>query len=176
MGSSSRAHLAYGYDLGTEEDFRCAERGEYGSPKLPWLPGSDDEDDRDEEYDEDDETDDDETDFVTAVETLLLERVGGFTETNWHADGYFDRKRAADAVVGVEVAAAGGDDYPGWMLVAAGSERSVEWSEAMTLDLGAMATEPAAKGWDAKLTAALSALGLTPTQDGPRWLVFPSYG
>jgi hypothetical protein len=30
--------------------------------------------------------------------------------------------------------------------------------------------------WDVQLATALSALDLKPTQDRPRWLVFPFYG
>lgn len=156
MGSSAEANLAYGYDLGDDEDFKCAERGEYDGPEVPWL-------------------DDDDDDFVEAAGKRLLESVG-FTETDRRADGYYDRKRAAEAALGVEATRSGADGFHGWILIAAGSKRSVEWAETMTLDPGQMLVEPGTKGWDGKLAAALTALGLTPTQNGPRWLVFPFYG
>lgn len=184
MGSNLSAHLAYGYDLGSEEDFNAAERGEYGEPKLPWYGESDDDEQDDERGEEE---------FADAVERILLAEIGGFTET-WSAsnDGYYDRKRAAQARVGVEIEFSGGGGYPGWMLVATGSERSCDWSEAMTLNLDRMRVDPGSLDWDAKLAAAIKVLGITPMREaddatglrhqrtkepvGPSWLVYPSYG
>jgi hypothetical protein len=162
MGSDPKAHLAYGYELGTREDFKAAERDEYGSPKLPWLAV-------------------DEGgyakcgDLAERAETLLLASMG-FTEDDWRADGYRDRKREAENRLGVELAYSGADGYEGWMLVGLDSERSVEWSEAMTLDLDELTNRPAYMSWDDNLAHALGVLGITPTQPGPKWLVFPSYG
>jgi hypothetical protein len=161
MGSSARAHLAYGYDLGGGEDFKAAERGEYGEPKLPWLT--------------DDDVEGDHDDFGTEVEKLLLASVG-FTEEFTPDSDYWIRRKAAEERVGVELAYSGHSDYAGWLLVITDSQQSVEWSEAMELDLPAMADLTADGLWNAKLTAALAALGITPTQDGPKWLVYPSYG
>jgi hypothetical protein len=162
MGMDPEAHLAYGYDLGTGEDFKAAERGEYGAPELPWLPA-------------DEDGDSDFSEFGDEVEKRLLASVG-FTETNWRAEGYYDRKKEAEKRVGVEIAYSGAPDYAGWILVAQGSERSVEWSETMPVDLDELTNRPSYEGWDTKLADALTALGITPTQDGPKWLVFPSYG
>jgi len=159
---SAYAHLAYGYDLGSGEDFKAAERGEYGSPKLPWLPVDED---GDSEYD----------DFGVAVENRLLASAG-FTETDWQAEGHFARKRDAEKRVGVQLTYSGHSDYAGWVLIAKESERSVEWDEAMVVDLGELTNRPSYEGWDIKLADALTALAITPTQDGPKWLVFPSYG
>lgn len=162
MGMSASAHLAYGYDLGSGEDFKAAERDEYGGPKLPWLPV-------------DEDGDSDIEDFGEAVEKRLLASVG-FTEDNWRVDGYRERKEAAEKRVGVELAYSGHSDYAGWLLIAKWSERSVEWSEAMVADLDEMTNRPSYEGWDTKLADALAALGITPTQAGPKWLVYPSYG
>ena len=152
MGMSAGAHLVYGYDLGGGEDFKAAERGEYGEPKLPWLPVDED---GDSVYD----------DFGDEVEQRLL-----------GSEGYWDRKKEAEKRVGVALTYSGHADYAGWILVAKDSERSVEWSETMPVDLDELTNRPAYEGWDKKLTEALTALGITPTQDGPKWLVFPSYG
>lgn len=163
MGMSAEAHLAYGYDLGTGEDFKAAERDEYGAPKLPWLP-----------VDEDGACEHDE--FGDEVEKQLFASIG-FTE-QWEPskDGYWDRKKAAEQRVGVELTYSGHADYAGWVLIATGSERSVEWSEVMVVEAQELDTRPAQEDWNAKLADALTALGITPTQDGPQWLVFPSYG
>jgi hypothetical protein len=52
----------------------------------------------------------------------------------------------------------------------------VEWSDTMALDLPVLNARPLDEGWPGKLLIVLEMLGLTPTQDGPKWLVFPSYG
>jgi hypothetical protein len=135
MGSTPRAHLAYGYDLGYIEDFRASERDEYGGPKLPWFEG-----------------DSGSWDFGAQVEAELQNA----------------------GILGVELEFSGGDELPGWVLVADDSKRSVAWSEAMVLNLTQMEHPPGE--WFDRLTAAVDALGITPTQDWPRWLVFPSYG
>lgn len=156
MGADPEARMAYGYDLGTVEDFKAAERGEYGSPALPW-------------FDEDDEDG-----FEDKAEKLLLTSVG-FTET-WSREntGFHAREREAKARLGVEFDRCGTYEYPGWVLIASGSARSVEWAQTMTVnpaEIGAPRPE-----WDEKLASALKALGITPTQDGPKWLAYPFYG
>jgi hypothetical protein len=135
MGSNPRAHLAYGYDLGSYADFKAAERGEYGSPDLPWLG-------------EDTAT----YGFSEAVEARL------------------------PVPAAVEIDFSGAEESVGWMLIVKGSERSVEWDEAMAIDVDQLTNRPARENWDFKLADALTALGITPTQDGPKWLVYPTYG
>ena len=137
MGSTPRAHLAYGYDLGYIEDFKAAERDEYGGPKLPWFGD-----------------DEGSWDFGARLESVLEDA----------------------GVQGVELEFSGGDDLPGWVLAASGSRRSVAWSEAMELEPAEMIPQSNRGLWNTKLADALAALGITPTQDGPKWLVFPSYG
>lgn len=155
MGMTATAHLVYGYDLGSSEEFRAEQRGEYGGPDLPWF----DEDEHD--------------GFAGEAEKVLLASAG-FTEARAESDGYWERERAAKAQVGVEFASTGHVDLPGWVLHATGSERAVAWSETMVLDPAELAQ--ARPEWDVKLAAALTALGITPTQVVPRWLIFPSYG
>jgi hypothetical protein len=135
MGSNPRAHLAYGYDLGSYEDFKAAERGEWGSPALPWL-------------DEDAST----YAFGDAAEKLLTDHAG------------------------VRLDYSGADESVGWMLVVDHSARNVEWSDAMTLNVTELECRPAEEGWDDKLDAALTALGITPAQTAAQWLVYPTYG
>lgn len=157
MGMNVEATLAYGYDLGSMEDFKATQRGEYGSPELPW-------------FDEEDE----DTGFPDAAEKVLLASVGFTEEWAPGLEGHFDRKRAAEAQVGVDFDYAGSHDYPGFILCATGSKQSVDWAETLTLDPAELSLPR--PEWDVKLSAALTALGITPTQDGPRWLVFPFYG
>lgn len=164
MGMSPRAKLAYGYNLGGEETGWLVEGVDedgYWTPSWFNRP----EDDGDEGAEE----------LATVAENLLLADAG-FTEADWQADGYYERKRAAEARIGVEFSFSGHSDYAGTLLIAIGSRRSVEWSEAMTLDPNELLTRPGAEQWDAKLAAALRVLDFTPTQDGPKWLVYPTYG
>jgi hypothetical protein len=137
MGSTARAELAYGYDLGSSEDFKAAERDEYGGPKLPWLP-----------VDEDGDPD--------------------------YEDLGEEFEKAIAGLDGVAIEYSGHADNPGLVLIARGSEQSVQWADVMVLDFAKLEHPPIE--WFDRLTAAIEALGITPTQDWPRWLVFPSYG
>ena len=162
MGSNAYAHLAYGYHLGSGEDFKAAERGEYGEPKLPWLP-----------VDEDGDTD--YSDFAEEVERRLLASVG-FTEEWAPGINFHEREKVAKEQIGVELTHSGHVDYPGWLLIASASETSVEWAQVMTLDPAEMIRQSNRELWDTKLAAAVTTLGITPVQHSPKWLVFPSYG
>jgi hypothetical protein len=157
MGSSPNGILAYGYALGGADGWNIREVDEYNGidpDKVTW-------------YDEDDD------DFVTQAEKRLLV-ASGFTETDWQAEGYFDRKREAVARVGVEFRYHGNHDYLRHSLVT--KTITVEWGDAKVLDLSALLAESAEHGWDDKLAAALTALGITPTQEKPGWLLCTYYG
>lgn len=164
MGSNPEACLAYGYDLGTDDDPQIAERGEYGF-KLDWLDNADGKD----------EDADIHPTFPDVAEDRLLASVG-FAETDYRVAGYHDRRRAAQEALGVDIEFSGGHDVPGYILAAVESKRSVQWAETMALDLDAMRDPARLADWDAKLASAVAALGITPKQDQPRWLVFPFYG
>lgn len=185
MGSDPEARLAYGYDLGNADQWFLAEaNGEYGELDLPWWPD-----------DEDEDTD------LPSFETAVMNALYAAIPDPPPADGDYDREKAARAHWGVKVVSSGNleNDYVGNLLVAAGSDtdangrrRSVEWCETLPLDLDELAAAPAAGGWDAKLGAAVAALGITPVREapdatgpirdrakvptGPRWLMYPLYG
>lgn len=91
------------------------------------------------------------------------------------ADQAMERIKAA-GITGVGFQFAGHYDYSGYVLCAEGSERSAAWAETMELDPALLAAPQ--PEWDARLNAAAVVLdGLTDlTSDGPRWLVFASYG
>nr|WP_221374528.1 hypothetical protein [Actinoplanes polyasparticus] len=160
MGMSPDAHLAYGYDLGTDEDPRFAEKGEYDQPDLPWF---------DSEAEDDDEG---EKGFVEQLFNHLYAQI----DNPEPAEYDFERQTIAEKHYGIRIKYSGHGDYAGHILIADGSHRSVEWSETMVLDPADLANDPLAGSWDDKLHTVIRALGITPTQDGPRWLVFPSYG
>lgn len=160
MGMSTNAMLVYGYHLGGgDSDWLVQDAGEYGElPGLDW-------------YSADDE---DGNDFITAAEKHLLTQLADFTETDWQADGYFDRERAAKARLGVEFESHCSGEYPMYLLITKGITAyrgSVE-----TIDFAALQAEVDRVDADAKLRAALAALGLQPTQERAQWLLCSYWG
>lgn len=157
MGRSLSAKLVYGYDLGGGEgEWKVREADEYGGlPELDW-------------YDEDSE------DFVGDAEKRLLAVVAGFTET-WEtatADGLYEREKAAKARLGVEFEWYGVSDYSEHVLGA----HTVDVCGAEVVDLAALAARPDIPKWDAALASAVAALGITPTQEKPGWILCAYYG
>lgn len=154
MGISTNGILAYGYDLGSEGDgWSVREVDDYGQLTTPWAP----------------DEDEDDADMESIVERVLLEAVG-FTETDYWADGYYERKRAAEATVGVELVAYCSGEYP--MYVLAASSTSVRRGFVETIDPATM-TDTAAM--DERLAWALGVLCITPMQEAPAWLLASYY-
>lgn len=158
MGMSTNAMLVYGYHLGSDDSgWQVEGVGEYGElPALDWH-----------------ESESDDADFGTDVELRLLASVG-FTETDWSADGYFDRERAAKARLGVALETHCSGDYPMYLLIAKGI--TAYRGDAKEIDFKALQAELEQSDADAKLRAALDALGLRPTQEQPRWLLCSYWG
>lgn len=155
MGQATDAILAYGYDLGGD-GWKLEGLGEYGElPPLDWW--------------------DDEDDFATAAERHLLTQVAGFTET-WadRREGYFDRERAAKARLGVTIDTYCSGSCP--MYILAAYVATVKRGDCEVIYPAGMSQRPAEEGWDAKLTAALDALGIRPTQERAQWLLCSYWG
>lgn len=159
MGQSTNAMLVYGYHLGGgDSDWLVQDAGEYGElPELDW-------------YNPDGAGDD----LITAAEKRLLAQLADFTETDWQVDGYFDRERAARARLGVEFESHCSGEYPMYLLVA--KRITAYRGDAKEIDFPALAAEVEAAGADAKLRAALDALGLQPTQERAQWLLCSYWG
>lgn len=158
MGTSTDAILAYGYNLGGDESgWEIAEVGEYGEldiERISWMDAADE--------------DDEDVDFVACAKRRLLQSVG-FTETDWNVEGYFDRKRAAEESIGVEFDSYCSGEYPMYLL--AGHVITVRRGYVEEIDFTALAAQVVDGGWDAKLAAAIQALGITPKQAKPAWLL-----
>lgn len=150
MGTSTNAILAYGYDLGGSDGYLVDEASEYGGLPDAWYANEADHE------------------FQEEAERRLLVSVG-FTETNWQAPGHFARKREAEQRCGVEIVAHCSGDYP--MYILAAHRLTVRRGDVEQLDLEELQTDPVTQGWDDKLRAALVALGLTPKQQEPAWLL-----
>jgi hypothetical protein len=155
MGQSTDAILAYGYDLGGAEGWNLQGLGEYGEmPALGWY-----------------DPENDDAGFEEAAMDTMLASVG-FTETDWRADGYRDRKAAAQQRIGVELVSHCSSEYPMYVLAA---KSTTAWRGSPKLfDPAELGTVPAE--WDDKLRAALAVLGLTPTQERARWVLCSDWG
>ena len=158
MGQSTNAMLVYGYHLGSDDNgWELEGVGEYGElPTLDWH-----------------DSESDEADFGTDAELRLLASVG-FTETDWTVDGYHQREREAKARLGVELETHCSGDYPMYLLIAKGI--TVYRGDVKKIDFAELAAEVQAKGADEKLRAAVQALGITPKQERPQWLLCSYWG
>lgn len=160
MGQSTDAMLVYGYHLGGADiGWLLEDLGEYeGLPALDW-------------YDPDDENSDG---LQESAERHLLAQLAGFTETDWQADGYFTRQREAKGRLGVGFDTHCSGDYPGYLLIAKGI--TAHQGDVHEIDFPSLAAETKAAHADAKLRAALDALGFRPTQERAQWLLCSYWG
>jgi hypothetical protein len=146
--------LVYGYHLGGgDSEWLINEVDEYGAPlPLAWLP----------DYDLPE----------LAMDHLLA--AAGFTETDYKAAGFFDRKQTAEDQVGVKFESHCSGDYPMWILAA--KTYTASRGDADPLDLAELAQDPERNGWDEKLRHACEVLGITPKQERPCWLLCSYWG
>lgn len=157
MSTSTDAVLVYGYNIGGGEiDWLVEETNdEYGELNLDWFDSDGDKG------------------FIEAAEERLL-IAAGFTETDWRTEGHFQRKREAEAQIGVKFESYCSGDYPIHTLAA--HVITVRRGDLEVLDLAALQRQPAENRWDDKLSAALRTLGLTPKQPEPAWLLCSYWG
>lgn len=170
MGMSSTAKLAYGFDLGGDEDGWNLPDLDYGQWRPPGIA----------------EDDEDEFDFAEWVEGKLLVDAG-FTETDDEDDGYFTRKRAARVQLGVEAISSGNYDYFRYLLVA-WSETGLG-SDPTTIDFAELERRRIEENWDGKLLNAARVLGMPKimvpskrwdeklvVEQRPHWMLTVFYG
>jgi len=165
MGRTIKASLAYGYTLGGDDggwEFHEVygddeyEQG-YG-PKLDW-------------YDSDDEGGEG---FQEQAMTRLL-ATAGFTETDWRADGYYERRWEAEKRLGVQFERTGYEGGDLLLIVRQEEEFDAYCGDVEEIDPGALTAVGNADA-DALLAAALQALGITPNQEKAAWLLTVYYG
>lgn len=162
MGVSSDGILAYGYDLGGEDSgWQVADTDEYGEWDPPWHRGEDSDG-----LEED-------------TEQALLVAVGGFTEPHpgydddAAYDSYRERRQRALDQIGVTLVAYTSGSYPKYVLAACNFSAALGTIEP--IDFAALEAQRHTERWDAKLTAALDALEVRPTQARPGWLLASYY-
>lgn len=151
MGTTIKAELSYGYRLqGGDGEWLVREVHPEDSDdwglNVDWL----DDDDR----------------FDEVAEKRLLASVG-FTESDYTVDGYFERRDAAKAQLGVELERSG---YEAGDLLLVTKQIGAYCGEAEVVDPAVLVAE--AGGYaDRRLRSALTVLGITPLQAEPAWLL-----
>lgn len=173
MGRSLSTKLVYGYDLGGDEEgwkFNNVARvhgadkpyGYIEYTEVVW-PGWVDLDDGDEP-----------DDFISQAEDRLVREIGKFDEEFMAEDGYFDRRREAKKLSGLDTLdfeLYGVSDYTAWAFgVDLGSDYAIH-----VVDVTKLAGTELAK-YDDLLRRALEALEIKPTdQLKPHLLSLASY-
>ncbi|MFI6986068.1 hypothetical protein ACIBSV_46950 [Embleya sp. NPDC050154] len=163
MGSHADAVLAYGYNLGGGEKWEVAEADDDNGLVLPWFS----------DYEGDGENGNE--GFEEAATARLLASID-FADRRPDEDyGTFrDRLNAAMARLGVRITSCYCYEFPTYLLTAEVFE--ADSGNVQALDLPDLARRPETGGWDEKLRAALTVLGLTPTRRQPNWLLTATYG
>jgi hypothetical protein len=153
MGCHATGILAYGYDLGGgSQEWKVAEITGDNQSTLDWFL-----------------VDEDADDFRDQAEACLVDRLGDFTDTDPAAQDYYQNYARALVDVGITVDTHGDDDDPSYVLAAHLSSASSTLPQELSLDR--LEQRRTTEDWDGKLADALTALGLTPAQDRPRWLL-----
>jgi hypothetical protein len=158
VGVRTDGILAYGYDLGGEDEWKVREADEYGG-LIPgtgrWVPDPEAEEDYD---------------LISLALRQLLD-ASGFTETYEDGnEGYFGREDEAEKALGVEFKAYCSGEYSQYLLAAKVLTAGRGDVEDVSV-LMAEADEARLREWDGKLRRALEVLGLTPLQERPKWLL-----
>jgi hypothetical protein len=164
------AILAYGYDLGgSEGEWLLKEYDEdEGIVKVPWLADEDSEEWLD--------------DFGTEATNVLLAKLTDFNEKKFTEEGryneeYYRARSLAEKELSVEIISFGHHESSSYALIMKVYHESAEWGVATVLeDLENLIRSPVQAAWDAKLAEATAALGITPLQKRPGWLLMADYG
>ena len=194
MGSSMRAHLAYGVNVGGEEDPKVGPKDESG-----WLTDEWERAHRVGAWDPDGpDGDEDGRDLGVVLEEAIT-IASGFTlpepsfmlpghassaddwrvHVNPEHDVWSTHKRDALEAFGVSLDTSGRDGSVGYLLVITSTLTTVEWNEAH--DVNPRVLEGLARdrgeSWNSRLCKVLAAAGLH-LEDGnaPGWIMYASYG
>lgn len=169
MSTDPYASIGYGYSLGGPDDgwkVTTLDDGEgwrKPEPRPTWLN-----DDATDEYG--DRLDfDEQTIRVLYAATPAGQRVAGESD--------YSQRKAVEAYYGITVERSGTYEHPGWLLVAADSVQTVEWSEVIDVTGATDVSLGTMLGWTQGLEKAVVALGgpKALAQNGPRWLAWPEY-
>ena len=149
MGTSTNAYLMYGYDLGGGDGpWKVQGIDEYEPWEPDWL--------------------DEEEGLAESVLDKLREHLG-FTEKDWRAEGYFERRKAIDEQIGVHVESHCSGEYPMYILSAKKFTARRGYVEA--IDAAELQRLVVDEDLDGKLARALEVLDFRPIQERPTWLL-----
>lgn len=166
MGQSTNGVMIYGYDFGAEESLLLAEAQQgdanpYGYFKASW---------HDDEHDSVTDDDGHELGVFILMTKRLYEAIPDAPPAEWD----WQRDEIVKEHFGVWFESYCSGDYP--MYVLATAEFTVYAGDVKAVDVQRLADDPAAKGWDAKLTEALRILDVHPLQEHPAWLLASYWG
>lgn len=166
MGTSTNGVMIYGYDFGDESSLLLAECQEsdtnpYGYFKTSWWD------------DENEEAEDEDGDPVGVIE-LMTKRLYESIPDAEPAEYDWEREEVVKERLGVWFESYCSGDYP--MYVLATAEFTVYRGSTEVVDVDRLASDPVAKGWDAKLAEALRILDVHPLQERPAWLLASYWG
>jgi hypothetical protein len=152
VGISSDGILVYGYDLGDEP-----ENGYQDTPE--WLKKAEEES----EFEN----------FAESAEIYLLAQ-SGFTDTDWESEGYWERKRAAEEQMGVEILYHCAYEYPMFIITVKDKRAQFRAYRGQPISLGIDQLNIPSfvkEEWDAKLKWASDLLGFKTTNERPTWIL-----
>lgn len=165
MGTSPYGVLVYGYALGGSEDgWKVQEVDTWGGLKTSWWAG----------YDLDDSEEgaacgpEDEGGAIGGLEEGEDEEYGSAEEA---LEGAVER--LPEGPVKVSLVRLGHHEYTAHALAA--WSKQAEWSSTVAVDFPELQERAVREDWDGVLREALRALGLTPVQDQPAWLLSSRY-
>lgn len=162
MGRSTNGILAYGYDLGGPEEWKVREWDDDSyTLNVPWAPREGDEGDNDADEDEDEESSWEGRLTGQIVRAWNVQHGTSYKPGDW-SDGEDVLKLA-----GIELETYCSDSYPMYVLCAADPLTAYRGDAVDTTEK--LAADRAQ--WDEQLSWALQALGLTPKQEKPAWLL-----
>ena len=147
MSQSANAVLMYGYDLDTADGWKVAETGEWGELAAPW-------------YDEDSDLD-----SVEQAVKVLYDAIPGAPE----CDSDWNRREAVKEHYGVWLEGHCSDSHTMYALVA--FENTARRGYPELIDWRQLDEQRTREDWDGKLARAFGALGITPKQERPAWLL-----
>lgn len=149
MSMHPKAHLAYGYSLGSDGSWKVREAGEYGGLELPWL---------------------DSENVEPSIQRKLLE-VQGLSESEIEKIGEYQWGERLKELRGIQVISFGHSGYDEYNYVLA-----VNKFKAYAYTPEEVTIPVVEDDAELQLQWAIEELGITPLQRSPAWLLFPSYG
>lgn len=152
MSQSTNGLLVYGYDLGSEEKWKVREwDDEEYVLNVPWIDSDAEE----------------VTDWGEALARQVVTAWNAARGTTYNPGKWSDQEDVLK-LAGIEFETYCSDSYPMYVLCAAEASETAYRGKCIDVTGKIAASRPA---WDEQLAWALAALGMTPLQGKPAWLL-----